>query len=190
MTKAEIYKQAKRLIECGKPKQEVFEEMSFVGVKTPKKLAQMIRRISSFENRKKFVFYQVLLLVFVLASIAVQGRLLQYANFQRDKFDSIIALASLILSILLFIGIMRFHFWSYAIIGYLGTFWCLYMLTLSLFNGFRFFETAAIIYFFCRSILAFYLQQNIFPTYITEKRIVTNTQGRNFVQRTYRFYKM
>jgi hypothetical protein len=56
MTKAEIYKQAKRLIECGKPKQEVFEEMSFVGVKTPKKLAQMIRRISSFENRKKFVF--------------------------------------------------------------------------------------------------------------------------------------
>lgn len=187
MTKRETRKLVRRSISDGKSKQDTFDDLSHLKNIPLEDLAQIIRKISSFEARSNYRILNSVLII--LLSITIAFKLIAGipAVMTKGLLAVPLLLISPILNILLLIGVASYNYLSYlwvaifSIIGLLGIVInfssnpseLLYLIDLATTGVFIF--------------ISFFLKSKLFPNYWTRKEIYQNEKGEDRMRYVFQF---
>ncbi len=177
MTKQQILKHVKFGIREGRAKQEIYEELKLMSSEKPERIAKLLQSVPSQVVVKKYVFPQILLLVFLAIYILGYG-FLMYTQFKGYVGSQLLwSISRFIVGLYILTGVathsMEVYQW--------GRFWMLLGLirftALGFLDGFYWFLLLDLGLYFGIVGLLFYLYPRLFPPYRLLREIYQNPHG-------------
>lgn len=187
MTKRQLRKLTVNGLNEGKGKQEIYEELKLMSSLKPEEIAKVVQGVPTAAIKKKYMIFQVLLLIFLSIYVLAQGIVFYTGIIGYFDVNIFWTGVRLLLGLTIFIGVMTYsadayrsgRIWMmlglirFVALGFLDGFYWLLLIDLGIYIGLVFF--------------LFFLNEKLFPRYRLEKELYQNRLGEDRLRYAIKF---